>query len=240
MKVDVLLANDAGCGGFATAEVLWIDVSALCVLSCWTAWSQSTLWVRGQKFPPLAHTRRQTHTHSLALTVAHRSLDCLICLNPSAEGRDLSDCNWQLGGGRQRIQMFWESFHHTPVSVIATPLFKLEFECVCLCAWVCVCVCERVCVCLYMVERERRPQREGGFVRTRGLSFPSLEGGKGVRKLFHSTNHFQSDPWRELPLLALQNGRVGGRRGALNDFQSHFGTAQSLSAVYTEHFKTYH
>ena len=144
-----LLANDAGCGGFATAEVLWIDVSALCVLSCWTAWSQSTLWVRGQKFPPLAHTHQQTHT--LTLTVAHLSLDCLICLNPSSEGRDLNDCNWQLEGGKV------SAFKCSGRVFITRPFLSLQLRslnlslslCVCLWVWAwCVCVCVGVCVCV--------------------------------------------------------------------------------------------
>lgn len=80
----------------------------------------------------------------------------------------------------------------------------------------------------HFCRKRKTPTERGRIWRTR----------KGVRK---HTNHFQSDPWRELPLLAVKTGGWGGGgRGALNDFQSHFGTAQSLSAVCTEHFKTYH
>ena len=196
-----------------------------------------------------SHTPTDTHTHSHSRS----SLPRLPHLSePKLWGAGLKWLQLTARGGKsQCIQMFWESFHHTPVSVIATPLFKLEFEsvcvfvgvglvCVCVCGRVCVCVfvcvgvCVSECVCLCMVERERRPRREGGFVRTRGLSFPSLEGRKGVRK---HCSPAQSTFRVTLGESCCQN-RGGG--GALNDFQSHFGTAQSLSAVYTEHFKTYH
>lgn len=82
--------------------------------------------------------------------------------------------------------------------------------------------------------KRKTATKRGRICQDKGVII-SLTGGKErcEKTLFPSTKHFQSDPWRE---LLSESG--GG--GPLNDFQSHFGTAQSLSAVYTEHFKTYH
>lgn len=43
MKQDILLANDVRSRDSTPAEIAFIDVPASCVLSCWTAWSQSYL-----------------------------------------------------------------------------------------------------------------------------------------------------------------------------------------------------